>query len=300
MYPILRWGEEDGKPGTYANSIQHPQGGLKQIAFRNNDIFETTTEKPPADAARFLHYRTDTLPGSSGSPMLDDKWKVIALHHSGVPSLDASGNPLDKDGKRAKKDSDIHWIANEGIRGTKLLEICQKELKLRVNESKQENPIRLARRAAITRKDRSPALTQSAAAASGGGFGLGGQSGYFAAGSGGGNTITVPVTLSVTASWNPSGLSGSNPFAFAPGAYANAATNTDAETDGKTTTTAATTSTTKGDVGVVPEEGFVKRGTAEFANCKGFKADFLGPPARCRRSPAARASVSIITTTPWS
>jgi hypothetical protein len=86
------------------------------------------------------------------------------------PSLDAKGKPLDKDGKRAKKDPDIHWIANEGIRGTTLLEICQKELKLR--------------------KDRSPALTQAGAGSGGGFFGLDG-------GSGGGNTITVPATLGV-------------------------------------------------------------------------------------------------------
>ncbi|MGL4649089.1 MAG: trypsin-like peptidase domain-containing protein, partial [Caldilineaceae bacterium] len=28
-------------------------------------------------------YLTDTLPGSSGSPCFNDRWEVVALHHSG-------------------------------------------------------------------------------------------------------------------------------------------------------------------------------------------------------------------------
>jgi len=30
-----------------------------------------------------LQYTTDTLPGSSGSPVFNDAWEVIALHHAG-------------------------------------------------------------------------------------------------------------------------------------------------------------------------------------------------------------------------
>jgi V8-like Glu-specific endopeptidase len=30
-----------------------------------------------------VQYLTDTLPGSSGSPVFDTKWNIIALHHSG-------------------------------------------------------------------------------------------------------------------------------------------------------------------------------------------------------------------------
>jgi V8-like Glu-specific endopeptidase len=32
-----------------------------------------------------VQYTTDTLPGSSGSPVFNDNWEVVALHHAGGP-----------------------------------------------------------------------------------------------------------------------------------------------------------------------------------------------------------------------
>ena len=37
-----------------------------------------------------IRYRTNTLPGSSGSPCFNSNWELVALHHSGDPSF---GNP---------------------------------------------------------------------------------------------------------------------------------------------------------------------------------------------------------------
>lgn len=61
--------------GDYVNIIQHPGGGPKQIAIS-------------ADVVVFIgggrvQYLTDTLPGSSGSPVFDANWNVVALHRSG-------------------------------------------------------------------------------------------------------------------------------------------------------------------------------------------------------------------------
>ena len=85
---------EEGKilEGEYVSIIQHPNGGPKAVTIRENKVSSILDD--------FIHYLTDTEPGSSGSPVFNDQWIVVALHHSGVP------NPNKKN----------TWIANEGIR----------------------------------------------------------------------------------------------------------------------------------------------------------------------------------------
>lgn len=66
--------ETEVKSGDFVNIIQHPHGMPKQIALYHNLV---TT----AGEGR-VQYLTDTLPGSSGSPVFDSKWRVVAVHHS--------------------------------------------------------------------------------------------------------------------------------------------------------------------------------------------------------------------------
>jgi hypothetical protein len=54
------------------NIIQHPDGRPKRAAIRNNLVYEATPE--------LLQYFTDTRGGSSGSPVFDDRWRVVGLH----------------------------------------------------------------------------------------------------------------------------------------------------------------------------------------------------------------------------
>src|SRR5262249_4270201 len=100
--------------GESVTIIQHPNGEPKQIALRENMVL-----KFPEAGDRFLHYQTDTTPGSSGSPVYNDQWELVALHHSGFPRRDAAGNILATDGRIWKREMGEHkvdWIANEGIR----------------------------------------------------------------------------------------------------------------------------------------------------------------------------------------
>ncbi len=55
--------------------IQHPGGHYKKISMQNNFVAY-------ADA-NVLQYTTSTEPGSSGSPVFNDNFEVIAIHHSG-------------------------------------------------------------------------------------------------------------------------------------------------------------------------------------------------------------------------
>jgi len=61
--------------GSRVNIVQHPNGLPKQVALHSNFVSY-------ADPVR-LQYITDTLPGSSGSPVLNDLWEVVALHRAG-------------------------------------------------------------------------------------------------------------------------------------------------------------------------------------------------------------------------
>jgi endonuclease G len=74
--------------GEVANIIQHPQGRYKELVLRENQLVARD------ELARVLHYVADTEPGSSGSPVFNNEWQVIALHHWGGPWLeqrDAAG-----------------------------------------------------------------------------------------------------------------------------------------------------------------------------------------------------------------
>ncbi|KAA2238776.1 trypsin-like peptidase domain-containing protein [Chitinophaga agrisoli] len=58
------------------NIIQHPGGLGKRYAIRNNLVSAATTND--------LRYFTDTESGSSGSPVLNDQWQVVALHRASL------------------------------------------------------------------------------------------------------------------------------------------------------------------------------------------------------------------------
>jgi endonuclease G, mitochondrial len=122
-FPLQSFGwnrliEEEGKViiGEALNIIQHPDGALKQLALRENKLIDLLPS--------FLHYETDTAPGSSGAPVFSDVWEVVGLHHSGVPRRDDRGRILTRDGRLWTEDmgeDHIHWVANEGIRISRIL-----------------------------------------------------------------------------------------------------------------------------------------------------------------------------------
>lgn len=113
----LRLSPEVGKinVGEAITIIQHPNGRTKQVAMRENRLLDITADH--------LTYESDTAPGSSGAPVFNDSWQVVALHHSGVPRKDAQGRWLLQNGKPATDDdddADIDWIANEGVRASRI------------------------------------------------------------------------------------------------------------------------------------------------------------------------------------
>lgn len=71
--PLLRQSFAAGDQDKL-NIIQHPNGRMKEVALRNNTlVFQN---------AQVVHYQSDTEPGSSGAPVYNDAWELLALHHA--------------------------------------------------------------------------------------------------------------------------------------------------------------------------------------------------------------------------
>ncbi|MEU9992987.1 serine protease [Streptomyces sp. NPDC048045] len=115
------WNRLSAQPGKLVigesvNVIGHPMGRLKEIAVRDN-ILQVRLDD-------FLHYKTGTEPGNSGSPVFNDQWEVVALHHSGVPKTDDQGRVLRRDGQLWQPgdgDDAVDWVSNEGVRVSSIL-----------------------------------------------------------------------------------------------------------------------------------------------------------------------------------
>ena len=93
----------------YVNVIQHPEGRPKELVVRENRITGRT--------ANTLVYGADTLRGSSGSPVFNDDFEAIALHHWGSP-------------ERALLDNEpnVPTEGNEGIRISSIVTHLKTEL----------------------------------------------------------------------------------------------------------------------------------------------------------------------------
>lgn len=66
------------------NIIQHPGGHYKKVSMQNNFVAY-------ADA-RDIQYLTSTEPGSSGSPVFNNDFVVVGIHHSGGRLLEPGSN----------------------------------------------------------------------------------------------------------------------------------------------------------------------------------------------------------------
>jgi hypothetical protein len=101
-YPTLR-------PDTQARAyvIGHPLGSPQiQLSLHDSVVLDV--------GEVYAHYRSPTETGSSGSPVFDEQWRVIALHHGwtdSLPGTDGAGS-----------------AANEGIRLDRLLTALTEDL----------------------------------------------------------------------------------------------------------------------------------------------------------------------------
>ena len=83
--------------GAYVYVIGHPAGGGLKFSIRGNDLLAY-------DAEMFkVHYTAPTEGGSSGSPVFNQAWQLMAVHHAGDSKM------------RRLDDPSATYQANEGI-----------------------------------------------------------------------------------------------------------------------------------------------------------------------------------------
>jgi endonuclease G len=88
---------------TRVNIIQHPSGRELKVVLTHNLVANDATDTR-------VQYYADTKPGSSGSPVFNNLWVVVALHHSyGHYPPDSNFQSTAGNGK------DIRYAFNEGI-----------------------------------------------------------------------------------------------------------------------------------------------------------------------------------------
>jgi V8-like Glu-specific endopeptidase len=106
----------DLRPDQRINIIQHPGGQPKQLSMQNNLVEYI--------GGNVLQYVTSTLPGSSGSPIFNDQWQVVGLHHSG--------------GLIAEPTTGRYFNRNEGIVMSNILADLPTEVRQAIDQAAQD------------------------------------------------------------------------------------------------------------------------------------------------------------------
>jgi endonuclease G, mitochondrial len=129
-FGYIRMFPETGKikEGEFANIIQHPDGRQKEICIRNNKLVVYNEDNAtPSPENNFIYYDADTEGGSSGSPVFNDQWYLIALHRRSVPRVKSVNGRFvvmridNKPAREGDPDALIHYVANEGVRVSRIV-----------------------------------------------------------------------------------------------------------------------------------------------------------------------------------
>jgi endonuclease G len=116
--------------GFFANLIHHPGSKAKHFVLRENRLIDRPDESRPNGGAgvgrpELLAYRGQTDPGSSGAPVFNDVWEVVALHFWG-----ATLQPLNLGGIIVRDN------VNHGVRASAIVAKLQ-ELRPRLTAERQ-------------------------------------------------------------------------------------------------------------------------------------------------------------------
>ncbi len=82
FYPLANRLPPLGNDGDHTERVYiigHPAGGTLQLSFQDNVLLDYEDPR--------IHYRTPTTGGSSGSPVFNQQWQLLGLHHGGSSEM---------------------------------------------------------------------------------------------------------------------------------------------------------------------------------------------------------------------
>lgn len=133
---VLADRDADLPTGLPISIIHHPDGRAKALSVHNAHIVDSGAA---GQEARYCWYCGDTRGGSSGAPVFDPDWSVLALHQASVPLRDAKGYLLNRSGARILRDGaplraldqipnleEVGVHANEGTRAGHIVQALRR------------------------------------------------------------------------------------------------------------------------------------------------------------------------------
>ncbi|MBD2433254.1 MULTISPECIES: LamG-like jellyroll fold domain-containing protein [Fischerella] len=112
---------------TYINGdlvfiIQHPKGERKQIVQNDNRVLDYSENGLLQD---FLRYGGASNYGSSGSPVFNSNWQLVALHHAAIAKDSKNQEKAKSVSAKSKNKPEI--IAYQGVRICRIIENLKKK-----------------------------------------------------------------------------------------------------------------------------------------------------------------------------
>jgi len=102
--------------GEALNVIHHPSGERKRVSIRFNRFVSQDD--------LWVRYESDSREGSSGAPVFNDQWEMVALYHGGISATGKEGFELARDGRRWTEDMGedaLAYVGNEGARVSRIV-----------------------------------------------------------------------------------------------------------------------------------------------------------------------------------
>lgn len=107
------------KNGDAVIIVQHPKGKQKQIVLSNNEIIKNGLYQG------VLRYKAQSNYGSSGSPVFNTHWKLVALHHAAVPKPPEKSSLSEQQQQQQQQQNEP--IAQQGIRICRIIEYLRRK-----------------------------------------------------------------------------------------------------------------------------------------------------------------------------